>query len=260
MYDIRRDTAIQVDEGRIPSGTVGGHWSILGSREGGGFLYGLTRNGRHELLEAGPDGSTHVLWTFPDRGDEPPTVRVHGERIAFTENDGEEGSLLIARVGEDHPRRVLTLPGAIGSRGSNPPAWSPDGRMLAVSYAGTGEDRRRQVLLVEVTEAGELTGEPRFLSLDGGPSWWYNLAWLPDGQHFLILGGLDDASLHSEVWLVSTDPETPPVAVTGDDLDGTIWSFSLSPDGRYFAPESEISRGSSVWRVELGDSLREAGR
>ena len=264
MYDIPLDTATQVDEGRIPSGTIGGHWSILGSREGGGFLYGLTRNGRHELLEAKPDGSTHILWTFPDRGDEPPTVRVHGDRIAFTENDGEEGSLFIARVGEGLPRRVLTLPGGIGTRGSNPPAWSSDGHLLAVSYAGAGGDRRRQILLVEVTEAGELAGEPRFLSLDGGPTWWYNLAWLPDGQHFLILGGLDDASLHSEVWLVSTDPETPPVPVTGDDLEGTIWTFSLSPDGRYFAPEAEISRGSSVWRVQLGGApmggLREAGR
>ncbi len=259
MYDIARDTAIQVDEGRIPSGTVGGRWSLGGSRDGGGFLYGLTRNGRHELLEAEPDGSTHVFWTFPDRGDEPPTVRVHGDRIAFTENDGLEGSLFIARVGEDRARAVLTLPGSIGTRGSNPPAWSPDGRVLAMSYAGTGEDRRRQVLLVEVTEAGELAGEPRFLPLDGGPSFWYNLSWLPDGQHFLILGGLDDASLQSEVWLVSTDPETPPTMVTGDDLEGTIWTFSLSPDGRYIAPESEISRGSSVWRVDLGDALGGSG-
>jgi Tol biopolymer transport system component len=259
MYDIARDTAIQVDEGRIPSGTVGGRWSIGGSREGGGFLYGLSRGGRHELLEARPDGSRRVLWTFPDRGAEPPTVRVHGDRIAFTENDGEEGSLLIARVGEDRPRLLLTLPGYIGARGSNPPAWSPDGRLLAVSFAGTGEDRQRQVLLVEVTEAGELAGEPRFLLLDGGPSHWHNLAWLPDGQHFLVLGATEDAPAHNDVWLVSIDPETPPVRVTGD-VEGTIWSFVLSPDGRFIAPEAEISRGSSVWRVDLGDLLTGSGQ
>ena len=254
MYDIARDTAIRLDEGRIPSGTVGGEWSIGGFREGEGFLYGLTRNGRHELLEAEPDGSTHVLWTFPDRGDEPPTVRIHGDRIAFTENDGEEGSLLIARVGEDRARRVLTLPGGIGTRGGNPPAWSPDGRRLAVSYSGPEEQGRGQVLLVEVTEAGELGGEPRFLSLDGGPSWWWNLAWLPDGKHFLVVGG-GEGPLESDVWLVSTDPETPPVMVTGDDVEGAVRSFVLSPDGRFIAIESEIPRGSSVWRVDLGDVL-----
>jgi hypothetical protein len=119
-----------------------------------------------------------------------------------------------------------------------------------VSYAGPEEGR--QVLLVEVTEAGQLAGEPSFLSLEDGPSWWYNLTWLPDSQHFLIVGGTDDAPLRNGVWLVSTDPDTPPVNLTSE-VEGTIWGFVLSPDGRYIAVESEIPRGSSVWRVTLED-------
>jgi hypothetical protein len=35
--------------------------------------------------------------------------------------------------------------------------------------------------------------------------------------------------------------------------------YSLSPDGRYVAYAAEISRGSSIWRVDLGDVLTAGG-
>jgi Tol biopolymer transport system component len=250
VYDITRDTAIQVDEGRIPAGTAGGRWEIKGTGPGNGFLYGLTRDGHHELMEAQPDGSVRVLWSFEDTGEEPPKVRVRGDLIAFTRNDGEEGSLFVARVGTQRERRLLALPGEIAPRGSRPPTWSPDGDLLAVSYIPPGEGRARELLLAEVREDGELVGDPRPFSLEGGPTWWWDdIAWLPDGRHFLVIGGKGDGP---GVWLVSLDPDTPPVEVTSE-VEGSVWSYVLSPDGRHIAIESEIPRGSSIWRVQLGE-------
>lgn len=173
LYDIVQDSAIQVDEGRIPSGTYSGRWSIDGGpgivTDGERFLYGLTREGRHQLLEADVGGRTRLRWSFPDTGEEPPTVTVHGDRIAFTRNDRQVGSLFLARVGKREERLLLEMPGSLGTRGSSPPTWSPDGRTLSVAYAGPGdEDPERGILLVEVTESGELAGEPR-LTMEAAP-------------------------------------------------------------------------------------------
>ena len=109
------------------------------------------------------------------------------------------------------------------------------------------------VLVVEVSEAGEVIGEP--LMLEGGGIG----QWMPDSRHFLGSGNWSgEDQWGAGVWLVSLDPDQPPVPVSGD-LDESIWYFRLSPDGRYITWEGEMPRGSSVWRVDLGDILGPSG-
>ena len=106
---------------------------------------------------------------------------------------------------------------------------------------------------MEVGDGGEVVGEP--LMLEGGGIG----QWMPDSRHFLgggNWGGEDQWG--AGVWLVSLDPDVPPVPVSAD-LKESIWYFKLSPDGRYIAFESEMPRGSSIWRVDLGDILRGSG-
>ncbi|MBT8397562.1 MAG: hypothetical protein HKO65_10400 [Gemmatimonadetes bacterium] len=251
IYNISRDTARKLDEGPQPPGySFWRRWGIRGSggtfmRDEAVFLYGIARNGRYELMAAEPEGTPRLLWSFPGDVD-PPQVAVHGLRISFSQNVGEEASLYLAQPGEGRARLLLTRPGLMSTRGGGSPMWSPDGRHLAVPYI-PGAPAKSGVLVVEVSEAGEVVGEP--LMLEGGSTG----QWMPDSRHFLGSGnwGGED-QWGAGVWLISLDPDVPPVPVS-EDLQESIWYFRLSPDGRFITFESEMPRGSSIWRVEIGD-------
>ena len=60
------------------------------------------------------------------------------------------------------------------------------------------------------------------------------------------------------IWLVSLREGDPPVNLTRDE-SSKMWNYSLSPDGKYIAYPAEIPRGSSIWRVDLGDVLTGSG-
>jgi Tol biopolymer transport system component len=225
------------------------------SRVGALFLYAERFEDRFEFRAVHPDMESILLRSFP--ADEfPPLIDVHDKRIAFTKPSGDSTSLFVAWAGKTDAKRVLTVEGRLSSRGSAAPSWSPDGSLLALAYSAP-DAGDTDVLLVELTSAAEMVGEPRTLSLEPGPLWWWNLTWLPDGSGFVINGfGADRAGgpRGTNIWLVSLDPGTEAVPLTADDPNDT-WAFSLSPDGRYLAYSSDVHAGSSVWRVELGDVL-----
>jgi Tol biopolymer transport system component len=264
IYDIEHDTTLAVE---LPPGPFQGPWSFslsevekegLPGGEGAVFGYSVNRSGRHEVYLVDRSGHSTLGWSFQAHDPallqaQTPRMALHGNRIAFTENGPEGGTLFLIRAGEDQARPLLTLPGRLSTRGSAGAAWSPDGRILVLSY-GLPEADGRDALLVELDAEGELVGEPRVLPMGFAPDGWIGLQWMPDGQHFLVVGGVSRG-----VWLFSLDPNTPPVEVTAD-IDAPVWYYRLSPDGGYIAIESEIPRGSSVWKVDLGDVLREAGR
>ncbi|MFH1766288.1 MAG: hypothetical protein ABIF09_19060 [Gemmatimonadota bacterium] len=257
VYDIRGDSARKLDEGPQPPGySYWRRWGIRGSggtfmRDGAVFLYGIHRNGGYELLAADPEGTPRLLWTFPVEGD-PPEVAVHGNRVAFSRNVGQEASLYLAQPGEDQARLLLTLPGLLSPRGHGQSMWSPDGRRLAMTYIPP-PPAKSGVLVVEVGDTGEVVGEP--LMLEGGEIG----QWMPDSHRFLGGGNWGGDDLWGAgVWLISLDPDVPPVLVSAD-VHESIWYFRLSPDGRYITFESEIPRGSSIWRVDIGNILGDPG-
>jgi Tol biopolymer transport system component len=221
------------------------------------FAFVITRRGRHEVWLVDGSGSSTLGWSLPEEDWTPgdnafANIAMYGDRLAFAETAGGEGTLYVAMAGDDRATSLFTLPGSLGARGSNGVKWSPDGRLLTVSH-------RAEVLLVEVDEAGELVGEPGTLHVESGPDWLGGIQWMPDGEHFLALGGQATSGGQSDVWLVSLDPGRPAVNLTGD-FDQPIWWYYLSPDGRYITFDSEIPRGSSVWQVDLGDILADPGR
>jgi hypothetical protein len=265
IYDIAQDSARLVDDGlpayeRSPGmGLQGAGVGRIPYRVGEEFGYWVTRDGSHQIRLARTTGSSEVLWSFPTETETPPPFAIHGTRVAYTECDAEAGecSLFLANAGDARAKRLLSRPGRLSF--GNRPVWSPDGRYLAVEVenslpSGDGLD----VLVVEVSESGDLVGEPRLLPMDGGPRFWWSLQWLPNGEHFLVVG-LDQGVVDTDVWLVSTDPAVPPVATT-EDLQESVWNFFLSPDGRHIALESDMPRGPSIWRVDLGEVLPGPGR
>jgi dipeptidyl-peptidase-4 len=164
------------------------------------------------------------------------------------------------------PETLFAQPGIFGT----PPrqlSWSPDGRLLAFSWA---EPRQavRSLWLV-----GSAAGGPRPLAATEGQGGLRELAWLPDGSAIVHLQGDD---------LLRTDPTTDvtrrlfspgrtahDLAVAPDGRlltylrDGDLWAFdpatererrltavglpalSEPPTGRYSRPEREIGPG--IW-------------
>jgi Tol biopolymer transport system component len=186
-----------------------------------------------------------LLRSFPDSVF-PPIVGVLGDRVAYWVKSEGESTLYLARAGRDEAKPVLTFPGDVGQRGTNPPTWAPDGRRLAIGH-WRPETNELDALIVEVDESDELVGEPRVI--EDLPGSWWNLSWLPDGDAFLVVSG--------DVWLVSLEPGVPPVNLTADD-PGPTWTYALSPDGRYVAVAPEVRRGGSIWKVDLSEVVGES--
>jgi dipeptidyl aminopeptidase/acylaminoacyl peptidase len=93
-------------------------------------------------------------------------------------------------------------------------------------------------------------GKPTVLDAPDG-LWWWSPRWLPDGRALLVQG--EDGN----VWRISSRPGIRPVEVTEAlPPNNEVWDFQISPDGRFMAYGRSIFRGSSIWRIGMGDALR----
>jgi Tol biopolymer transport system component len=228
--------------------------------DGEEYVYCTERDGRNEYRASRVDGPSRLVRSFP-KSTGPwaaPSPDVHGDRITYVENTGQDGALYVALAGQEEARRVVAREGRIGTRGMQGPVWSPDGRLVVVGYAAPDADDLA-ALIVEVSNDGERVAEPRILDIEPGPDWWWDLQWLPDSRGFLILGMGSDTTVDTDIWLVSLDPNDDPVKLTADD-PSSVWSFALSPNGRHIAYSSDVVLGSSFWRVDLSDALGAEGR
>jgi Tol biopolymer transport system component len=222
------------------------------------FLYAEDHGDRLELRAIRPTGTSRLLRSFA-RNDFPNGFAVHGDRIAYTRRTGDETSLYLAVPGRDEVRSILTRTGQMAGDNMWRPEWSPDGSLLAVSYTESQPGlplhiEGFDVMLIELTPAGDLIGEPRIFTLEPGPKWWYGLQWLPDASGFLVLGlGAESSGIDTEIWLVSLDPEVAPIALTADE-PGSVWHFELSPDGQHVAYSAETPLGGSIWKVEFAET------
>ncbi len=219
------------------------------------FLYAEDHGDRLDLRAVRPTEPSRLIGSFtPDEF--PDGFALHGDRIVFARPHGNQTTLLTMVAGSDDIREVFTHPGQIVGVGMWRPEFSPDGSMLALSYAEMPSEpglhrEGYDVMLVRLSANGELIGEPRIVTLEPGPKWWALLRWLPDASGFLVLGmGAEPSMMDAEIWLVSLDPKVEPVALTADD-PGSVWWYELSPDGKHVAYSSEIPIAGSIWKVEL---------
>jgi Tol biopolymer transport system component len=217
---------------------------------GGEFSYLELRGDRLELRSTSPGGPSRLLRAFPASYAGRTSFGVHGSRIAYTEMRGDSTAIFVADGPNGHARQVVTVAGRAGQ-----PVWSYDGRWLAFDHYTPGQGSRLDVLLIGIGKNGSLTGTPRML--ESGAQWGWGIQWLPDDRALTVFGETGVAN-ENHVFLVSLREGERPVAITRDD-PAIRWGYSLSPDGRYVAYATGISRGSSIWRVDLGDVLT-AGR
>ncbi|KPK76542.1 MAG: hypothetical protein AMS25_17315 [Gemmatimonas sp. SM23_52] len=234
------------------SGRGGVHW-----RDGDEFLYVERHGDRFEVRAVPADGPSRLLRAF--HGVLPYSVAAYGDRIAFIDPDPSSKAdkdiyLMLARVGDEQAHPVLTVRGVLESAN-----WSPDGTRLAVDVYRRSSPSGNPVgvlelLVFEVNTSGEVVGEPTVLDTPDDV-WWWSPRWLPNGQGLLVQDEVCD------VWRISSEPGVRPVKITGDfPSNHLVCDFRISPDGQFIAYPRTIFRGSSIWRVDLGDVVARAER
>jgi len=181
----------------------------------------------------------NALYRVPSLGGAP--IQVHpladtgagfspeGQQIAFAIGDPQnrlwqlevsnpDGSKLrtLAAV----PAEILWLP---------VPAWSPDGKNIALSIYQRGTGQHSLLTLVSTTD-----GKLRNL-LAGSPGEDFGQAvWLPDGRGLLLPIRGSTPDLRGQIWFVSY-PDGKRRRFTNDPTDYSLCCLSLSADGKTLA-------------------------
>jgi hypothetical protein len=212
------------------------------------FLFVEQTGNQLELKSVVPERSPRLMWSFP-AGEFPEGLAVTGNRVVYTDPDGDSTIVYLAERGSARARRLFAREGRIALNGMWNPVWSPSGKLLEMPYMPAGSSRT-DVIIAEFDASGSLIGEPRVSRLGRGPKWWYATQWLPDESGFLALGLGAEAILDTDIWLFSLEPGIDPVPLTDDD-PRSVWNFTLSPDGKYVAYSSEMPMGGSIWKIEL---------
>ena len=198
-----------------------GQWDIYRQRLGGQRAFNLT--------DGSPDDDTQPAFS-PD-----------GELIAFrSERDGG-GIFLMGATGESVTR--LTDFGY-------DPAWSPDGKRLAVSAQFSPH-----VLIAPTGGAAELwlvdvaTGD-RELLVDTQA---LQPSWSPNG-HRIAFWAIDEERTNRDVWTIPTNGGQ---AVPVTDDPAVDWNPMWSADGRYLYFSSDRRGTMNLWRVPVEETSGE---
>jgi len=215
------------------------------------FYYFERRGERFELRATPPEGAPRVLASFPLRLAGQTSLGVHQNRVAYTEGRGDSTAVFLIERPNAAPHLLLTWPGKLSGA-----TWSRSGRWLAFDHYPPGDRPRHSVLVVGVAANGAVTVPPRVLESGAWVAW--EIQWLPNDEALTVFG-MTGTGIQRHVFLVSLREGERPVAITRDD-PSVGWTYELSPDGRYVAYPAEIPRGSSIWRVDLGDLLATGGR
>jgi Tol biopolymer transport system component len=133
----------------------------------GEFFYLERRGGRLELRSTPPEEPSRLLRAFPLSYAGRTSFGVYGTRIAYTERRGDSSAVFVAEGPNGRPHQLVTVAGS-----ATHPAWSHDGRWLALDHTPPGQGSRYRVLLLGIGPDGTLRDPPRVLEAGlqwGGP-------------------------------------------------------------------------------------------
>jgi Tol biopolymer transport system component len=226
---------------RGPGGTYG--------VDGDAYVYLARAGDRVEVRSIVPGGRSRVLHAAPASAFGTTGVGVHDGRVAYTEVVGDSVRLMLVAGDGSAPRRLATVR---ASRAAGEVAWTRDGRHLAF-----GTDDGSVLHVLSLARGGTPTAPPRRVELPF--QYAYELSFLPDGRRIAMIaqprGGPNAVAA-----VVALDDPTRPVILSQDDGTST-WGLMLSPDGQWVAYAAELPpRGTTVYRIDLGDMARSARR
>jgi eukaryotic-like serine/threonine-protein kinase len=179
------------------------YYAVKSTTQGRGTLYAMPiLGGRAQKILDGIDS--------------PPAFSPDGKKIAWirVERSLADSSLAVANA-DGSDIRVLTKRRAPQSFAPSftGPAWSPDGKRIAVSLmARPTADRNRS----SVIEVDAVTGRERVIASGWGVT--EQVAWLPDGSGLVVVGEYNRAPSNKQLWFVPM-PSGEPRPITNDLSD-----------------------------------------
>jgi serine/threonine protein kinase/Tol biopolymer transport system component len=177
--------------------------------------------------------------------DSPISFSPDGKRFVFVRqsNKTKTSHLMLANSdgSGEQDLLVLTNPPRFSDNG---PAWSPDGKRIAVADNPSGEFGKNAVEIVDL----DSKTKTRLGSLD-----WVSpdqMAWLPDGSAILFNARVSRTSLNAQLYSLSY-PDAEVRRVTNDlnFYNGT----SITSDGSALA-SAQVSLTGSLWIASFGSS------
>ncbi len=206
-----------------------------------------------------PTERTSWLYRVPTVGGQPRRVLERVAEIAMSADGGKlaaivypsdsqsqlETSLILANADGSEPRTLVTLEGGIYA-----PAWSPDGRYVAVSVERSRDLGERLVAFT--------TADGKEQAVGTGEWTVWSIAWMPDGKE-LIVGAFNEAAADevSQLWGVSwpgglvrritndTNSYSRPVVISADGQTLTT-SLGRSQMAAYLASADQPDRATRL--------------
>jgi Tol biopolymer transport system component len=227
----------------LPGGEA---WPAI-SPDGASFAYVKQVGGHRDVFVQRVDGRTPIDVTAGcEKDDDQPAFSPDGRLIAFRSECSGGGIFVVGATGESM-RKVADFGFA--------PAWSPDGRELAVvtedlnlpwSRASTS-----RLFAVDVE-----SGEKRTISEHDA----MQPRWSPDGAR-IAFWGLRGSTSFRDLWTVASDGSqaSPDAAVPVTDDVHLDWSLEWSPDGRHLYFASTRGGTMNLWRVGIDAGGRATG-
>ena len=175
---------------------------------------------------------------------------------------GHESRLWIVDAATGEARLLVETPGGVGE-----PAWSPDGRRIAVAVR-----RRRDRDLVERSDIDVVdvkSGARK--AITGGPdSLFFMPTWMPDGKSIATLGGRFPANAYrNDIWLFSADGRDARPGggrnlsgehdlMPGSGMNSDVTAGEGNPpipsaDGAWITFSAPIRGSFELWRIATSD-------
>lgn len=202
------------------------------SPDGKRFVYSAEKDGKLSIFSQRVGGKNAENLTENSKADDSqPVFSPDGEFIAFRSQREPNGIYVMGASGEN-PRRIADF--------GFHPAWSPDGKQIAVSTNGQDQPTNRNPSAIWII--GVESGQNRLLV----DNYALQPSWSPNGK--FIAYWFTESGGSRSISVVPADGGEPSVIT---DEGTTNWNPVWSPDGNFLYFISDRSGSMAVWRQRI---------
>jgi eukaryotic-like serine/threonine-protein kinase len=175
--------------------------------------------------------------------DSPVSFSSDGKQFVFVREGPRTSNLVIANADGSGERPLVSLP-APARFDHTGPAWSPDGKRIAVTKSPVGDFQTFELETVDAATGAETRlGNRNWDSPN-------RIAWLPDGSAVMVPAAFDKSSFNPQIWEVSY-PDGEVRRVT-NDLN-YYQGVTITSDGTTLATV-ELNFTANLWIAGFGTS------